>query len=131
MRSIMGAVASLAALSVAATPATALNRTCENSKLVIAPCYWVYGNLALAQGTPGVRIGILRTRRVIGAFDYARNAEGPTTIPEPVRALLYRGNPGWAYVSGNYRVCPFTKERKGWMRFVCISDTRHLRRRTV
>ena len=98
-----------------ADPATA----CKDSPRVVDACFTVHGRLSAWNGAPTFRILRLGTNRILGvegAYGDPENA-----IPPSVKALVL---PDAFRVDliGDYLVCPFTKERPGSMRIVCIAD---------
>ncbi len=88
------------------------------------PCFTVHGRLVQSNGDPDLRLWRVGTRRVLGVFDCAGNDENPHALPANVRKLA--GDYVETPVFGDYRVCPFTRPRPGWMQMVCIKAASHL-----
>jgi len=86
-------------------------------------CYTVRGRLGLANGTPGTRIWIVGTKRLLGVLD-STGSDGEYVPPQVYR--LMAADPRHIEVFGDYTVCPFTEERPGWMRMVCVADSTNL-----
>ena len=63
------------------------------------------------------------TKRIVGilAHDDDRDARFPSLPPEVAKKLSFE-----AHVYGDFLVCPFTKERPGWMQFVCVDSGKNL-----
>lgn len=80
------------------------------------PCYWVTGRLMATNGGTGVKIWPRNTNRLLGV-------ENDSELPAEIRRLgISFDHSIW----GDFRVCPTTKERKGWMRFVIVTKGRNL-----
>jgi hypothetical protein len=89
------------------------------------PCYWVHGRLAPANGNPMWRIWPSGTKRLLGVVG---NRPGDDADFASWPLALRHANPGFTrIVWGDFRVCPVTPERPGWMRFVHIKDVRVLK----
>jgi hypothetical protein len=98
---------------------------CKNSSKLIGQCFTVHGRLSLWNGTPGVRIWRVGTKRIIGVFDASGEEDGGDAVPRSVAKLL-APDPYRTDVYGDYEVCPFDRERLGVMQNVCIAETSHL-----
>jgi hypothetical protein len=117
------AVLALAMLVVAAASAHASEGVaCARSPKLVGACFIVRGSLTLADGTPGIRIWRIGTKRMLGVLDASRNPEGDSVTPSNVKELLTP----FRAVIGNYDVCPLTRERQGWMQMVCIKGASNL-----
>lgn len=123
MKSLLIVFGSLLLVNAAATAET----RCKDSPKLVAQCYETHGRLVAANGTPGLRIWKVGTKRMLGVLDYNGDAEGETILPSSVEARLHpeRGLMGWE-IHGDYLVCPLTKERAGWMQMVCIESASKL-----
>ena len=87
-------------------------------------CYWVSGRLSYSNGTPSVRIWPRGSRRLLGVLNRRSEAEADDVLP----AAVQRMNPSFERsIWGNFRVCPLTPERAGWMRMVYITATAKLK----
>ena len=87
-------------------------------------CYWVNGRLSAYNGNPAYRIWPRGTHRLLGIV--ARN-DGVRTeedrLPLSLRKLSPRfGREFW----GEFRFCPVTRERAGWMRFGYLTAARNI-----
>ena len=56
-----------------------------------------------------------------------RNSEDYRILPPSLKAAWdTRVDESRAALFGDYLVCPFTKTRPGWMRFVCVAKARRV-----
>jgi hypothetical protein len=122
------ALAACAVFTLAASPAPAAATACRESKLVVGPCFTVRGRLFVANGAPTFRIRPAGSKRLLGVFDGARNADTAEVLPPDVRAAATPPTPGELHaVDATWRVCPLAKQRPGRMQAVCIDDARDIR----
>jgi hypothetical protein len=92
-----------------------------------APCFVVRGVLEPSNGTPGLRIHRLGTRRLLGVVGGDGDPDSLSMPPPRVKAVMTPPTPGdLNSVSGDFRVCPLATERAGWMQPVCIAGATHL-----
>jgi len=103
---------------------------CETSPKLVGACFVVHGRLSFYNGNPSVRIWPVGTHRLLGVLDAAgtdAQSEDMTylhlapPIEYRLRADIWRTD-----VYGDFTVCPFSRERTGWMQFVCIAKAQHL-----
>jgi hypothetical protein len=94
-----------------------VNPACKTDKRVVAACFKVYGRLSNWNGNPTRRIWIIGTKRVLGIRE-------DTELP---RALTSREADFDNVETGDFEVCPLTRERKGWMQIVCVASASHVK----
>jgi hypothetical protein len=97
---------------------------CKDSPRGTGACFTVHGRLFAANGTPTFRIWRVGTKRIIGVIGADGDLENgglPDRVGKLVEPDAFKVD-----VDGDYRVCPFTKERPGRMQIVCIDDASHL-----
>jgi hypothetical protein len=95
---------------------------CKGNSKIVAACYTVHGRATFGNGTPALRIWPVGTKRMLGvtAGPIADDADDPI-VPKTF------GIPNGAEaVYGDFEVCPFTPERKGFMQMVCIESASHM-----
>lgn len=94
-----------------------VNPPCKTDKRVVAACFKVHGRLSNWNGNPTRRIWIIGTKRMLGIRE-------DTSLPK----ALERAKPDFDDVStGDFEVCPFTRERKGWMQIVCVASVSNIK----
>jgi hypothetical protein len=94
---------------------------CEGNPKVIDACYTVHGRVTLGADTVRLWLWPIGTKRFLGVTG------GPILddADDPIFPENLKLNPGDA-IYGDFEVCPFTRERKGVMRFVCIESASNL-----
>jgi hypothetical protein len=98
------------------------HRPCREHPKLSGPCFSVHGSMAYWNGNPSVRISKLGTKRVLGVSEGRFFVPGYVNLPEPIESRL-----GWdTSLVGDFLVCPFTDERPGAMRLVCVESGDHL-----
>jgi hypothetical protein len=94
-------------------------RPCRTDPRVTGKCFEVHGRLRFGNGNPALRMWRVGTDRILGIWD----DEDPI-VPANLASTL---EPGLGRtVFGDFLVCPFTVERPGSMRMVCIESARNL-----
>ena len=88
---------------------------CAADPAIVAPCFDVRGRLSFANGTPSSRIWPVGTNRMLGVH--------LDRLPDELAALLTSFD---TEVWANFTVCPYTPERRGHMRSVCIEAWRDI-----
>ena len=96
---------------------------CKGNPKVVSACYTVHGRATFGNGTPALRIWPVGTKRMLGitAGPIADDADDPI-IAKRV-AKLFTGS---STVYGDFEVCPFTPERRGFMQMVCVESASHI-----
>jgi hypothetical protein len=94
---------------------------CHGNPKVVGPCYSVHGRLSRGADTIQLRLWPVGTHRMLGVSDGPKinDAENPI-YPKTITVADVDE------VYGDFEVCPFTPEREGEMRFVCIESATHL-----
>jgi hypothetical protein len=94
---------------------------CKGNPKVIDACFTVHGRVNLGADTIRLRLWPVGTDRLLGV------ASGPgiDDAGEPIYPRNIKLNEGDT-IYGDFEVCPFTQERKGAMRFVCIESASNL-----
>lgn len=89
---------------------------CSQDPQLVAACFDVRGRLSFSNGSPSARIWPVGTNRMLGIHR--------DVLPDDVQALMQDfDDEVWA----TFTVCPYTREKAGAMRFVCIAEARHMR----
>lgn len=101
---------------------------CANDKHVVEACFDVHGRISV-HANSRVYLWPVGTRRIYG-IEYPPDLRLPDLpLPGNVdRAVFTPTKSGIGVdVFGDFRVCPFTHDEPGKMRFVCIDSATHLR----
>jgi hypothetical protein len=92
---------------------------CAQSTAIVGRCFTVHGRMSFWNGNPPVRIHPTGSRRMLGVLDGAKSDASSAVLPADLRRQL---GPEWDTntVYGEFELCPLTKQRPGWMQFVCL-----------
>jgi hypothetical protein len=103
-------------------PVASETLTCKRNPKVVDKCYTVHGRANFGPGTPALRIRLIGTNRMLGvtAGPVADDADAPICPKE-----MLRFNAGTEEF-GDFEVCPFTSDKPGHMRLVCVDSVSHL-----
>jgi hypothetical protein len=90
------------------------------------PCRRVHGRITAYNGNPTLRIWVVGTHRVLGVHGRTwQESETGDMLPVNVRQALGR-NAFLTRVFADFLICPLTRERAGWMQYVCVAAARNL-----
>ena len=92
---------------------------CRASSKLVGACFTVHGRLSAWNGNPTFRIHASGTKRMLGVD--APDGDPEHALPAPLEALV-TPDAFQVDVDADFLVCPFTADRPGHMRFVCIAD---------
>jgi len=90
---------------------------CKSNPALVGACFTIHGRIMATNGTPGMRIWRVGTKRMLGVLP-----SEDEIVPEPLKK--YFGPMTNLY--GDLLVCPFTEPRPGEMQMVCIEAASHL-----
>ena len=94
-----------------------VEKGCENNPAAVGECFLVHGRIRLYNGTPGIRIWIIGTKRLLGVIPSENEI-----MPQKVSKHIADGTD----IFGDFVVCPFTKQKEGHMQMVCIESASNL-----
>jgi hypothetical protein len=98
-------------------------RPCREHPQVVGESFVVHGALRLANGAPSVRLWRIGTKRILGISEGRFYLEGYCNLPKWIEARL-----DWhTQLVGDFVVYPFTKDKAGVMRLVCIDTAYNLK----
>ncbi len=97
-------------------------KPCKDHPMLSGSCYAVRGRMTLANGTPSIRIWPVGTRRILGVSEGRFFLKDYRNIPDDLAGLLTWENAVFA----DFTVCPFTDDRPGVMRFVCVESAENV-----
>jgi hypothetical protein len=101
-------------------------QACRTSHHRVGECRTVHGRMQIGNGTPAARIWIVGTKRMIGVWDPAfADPESVESQPAPLRRA-FASAPFRTRAYGDFEVCPFTRDRPGWMQMACIASVGRL-----
>ena len=105
-----------------AIPAFAAPPKCKGNPKVIDACYSIHGRLTRGADTVVIRLWPVGTKRMLGV------ASGPDIddANEPIWPKSLKFEHGDEAIYGDFEVCPFTPERNGEMRLICIESASHV-----
>jgi hypothetical protein len=90
---------------------------CKENPAIVGECFKIHGRISLYNGTPGVRIWPVGTKRLLGVLPSENEI-----MPPNVSKHIALGTD----IFGDFVVCPFTKQEPGHMQFVCIESASNL-----
>jgi len=94
---------------------------CKSNPALVGACFTIHGRIMAANGTPGMRIWRVGTKRILGVLP-----SEDEIVPEPLKEYLKRYFGPLTNIYGDLLVCPFTEPRPGEMQMVCIEAASHL-----
>lgn len=95
---------------------------CRPNPALVGPCFEVQGRAFASNGTPSLRIAIKDTKRVLGVLP-----PEDETAPKCLRSeVTFKQD-----VVGRFTVCPFSQEKAGAMRMVCVEEVRDAAIRSI
>jgi hypothetical protein len=101
---------------------------CREHPKLVGPCFRIRGRMNYWNGMPGMRIWRVGTRRMLGVVSVDGNDFTDAdfnTLPDNIKADLSPDTD----LFGDFVVCPFTPDKPGEMRMVCIDSATNLRAR--
>jgi hypothetical protein len=107
-----------------ALPAFSEQPKCKGNQKVVAACFVVHGRANIWMGTPALRIWPVKSHRLLGVTDgpFADDTTDPI-YPEKMKKIITGYD---ELIYGDFEVCPFTADKPGEMRMVCIESASHL-----
>jgi hypothetical protein len=108
----------MCATGIAGNEEPAKKKTCKEHPMLSGQCYKVRGRMNLANGTPSVRIWPVGTKRILGVSEGRFHLEKYVNVPDELVQQLTWDNAMFA----DFTVCPFTGDKPGVMRLVCVES---------
>ena len=105
----------------------ARKKTCKEHPMLSGQCYKVRGRMNFTNGTPGVRIWPVGTKRILGISESKFYLEEYENVPQELLQQLTWDNAMFA----DFTVCPFTHDKPGVMRLVCVESAENVDVRRV
>lgn len=79
--------------------------------------------MSLYNGTPSIRIWPVGTKRILGVSEGENNNEDYKYLPDNIEDKLNWENAIFA----DFTVCPFTEDKPGVMRLVCVESVENIK----
>jgi|ERR1017187_5995900 hypothetical protein len=98
--------------SIQTYPQDSLNPSCRSDKGVVDACFTVHGRLSNWNGNPTGRIWVIGTKRTLGIRE-------DTELPKSLADKMGNFDD---VATGDFEVCPLTKESPGRMQIVCVAS---------
>jgi hypothetical protein len=97
-------------------------KSCKEHPLLSGPCFKVRGRMSFYNGNPTVRIWPLGTKRMLGVSQGRFYLQDYDNVPdELVRRLSWE-----TAMFADFTVCPFTDNRPGEMRLICVESAENI-----
>lgn len=127
MRKLTIVLLALCSVGAAASDLKALARIdpgggCRSNRALVGPCFEVDGRAFAANGTPGFRIAVKDTKRILGVLPPEK---------EIVPACFRKNVTFEQDLIGHFTVCPFSPDKAGSMRMVCVEEVRDAVTRSI
>ena len=98
------------------------NKSCNEHPMLSGSCFKVKGRMSLYNGTPSIRIWPVGTKRLLGVSEGRFLSKGYDNIPKDLEKKLE-----WdTEIFADFVVCPFTKDRPGVMRLICVESAENI-----
>ena len=97
-------------------------KRCKEHPMLSGPCFKVKGKMFLSNGTPSVRIWPVGTKRILGISEGRFHLDDYGNVPDDLVQQL-----NWKTVMyADFTVCPFTSDKPGVMRLVCVESAENI-----
>jgi len=117
----------LAVACWAAVASASAGPACERAPERADKCFWARGRYSVWNGTPTDRIWIIGTHHVFGVEGPKDESDLRYPLPRSLLAATAEtADPFSVKLYGDFRLCPFTRVRKGWMQYGCVAEAKRL-----
>ena len=97
-------------------------KSCKEHPMLSGPCFKVRGRMSFYNGNPTVRIWLPGTKRMLGISQGRFYLQDYVNVPEElVRRLSWE-----TAMFASFTVCPFTDDRPGEMRMICVESAENI-----
>jgi hypothetical protein len=97
-------------------------KTCKEHPMLSGRCFKVRGRMFFSNGTPSIRIWPVGTKRILGISEGRFYLEEYENAPDKLVDQLTWEAPIYA----DFTVCPFTKDKPGVMRLICVESAENI-----
>lgn len=111
--------------SLAFVTAVWAKELCEDKSQFVDSCFSIHGRLFVSNGTPGVRIWKVGTKRVLGVVNDSDTED--RNLPAEIAKIITTD----VHVYGDFEVCPLTKPKPKEMQMVCLMSGKNLTIRKI
>jgi hypothetical protein len=93
-------------------------KSCKEHPTLSGPCFKVRGRMSFFNGNPSARIWPVGTKRMLGISEGRFYLDDYVNVPdELVRQISWE-----TAMFADFTVCPFTDDRPGEMRMICVES---------
>lgn len=97
-------------------------KSCKEHPMLSGDCFKVTGRMFLSNGTPSIRIWPVGTKRILGISEGRFYLDDYGNVPdELVQQLSWK-----TAIYADFTVCPFTNDKPGVMRLVCVESAKNV-----
>ena len=97
-------------------------KSCREHPALSGPCYKIRGRMSFYNGTPSVRIWPVGTKRMLGVSEGRFYLDDYGDVPEElVRQISWE-----TAMFADFTLCPFTDDKPGVMRLVCVESAENI-----
>jgi hypothetical protein len=97
-------------------------KSCREHPMLSGPCFRIKGRMSLYNGTPTFRIWPIGTKRILGVSEGRFRLDGYENLPKDLKNQMSWDNE----MFGDLLVCPFTNDRPGVMRLICVESAENV-----
>lgn len=112
----------LVLVAVGGTEGKSKKKPCKEHPMLSGPCYKVKGRMSLFNGSPGIRIWPIGTKRMLGISEGRFYLEDYSYVPDELERQLNWQNA----MIADFTVCPFTEDKPGMMRLICVESAENI-----
>jgi hypothetical protein len=109
-------------VSIVAAESKTSKKSCKQNPNLSGPCFKVRGRMSLFNGNPSIRIWPIGTKRRLGISEGRFYLENYSYVPEDLERKLNWHNAIFA----DFTVCPFTDDKPGVMRLICVESAENI-----
>jgi hypothetical protein len=101
---------------------TEKKKSCKDHPMLSGPCFKIRGRMSLFNGSFPIQIWPVGTHRMLAIGGGEFHLDGYENLPESLERQLNWKNAMFA----DFTVCPFTADKPGHMRQVCVESAENI-----